>query len=148
MPKFRVLYFLIFSGLFFILFAEESFKGLPQKKISLCDQTFIAWIASTDEARQRGLMNFRALRQNEAMLFVFESEEERTFWMKNVPYDLDIAFFKKNKKMLSKMTMKGTSPLTREAALPVYQSGGSAQYALEVAGGRLSEVSKNCSLKL
>ena len=148
MPKFRVFYFLIFSGVFFILFAEESFKGLPQKKISLCDQTFLAWIASTDEARQRGLMNFRALQQNEAMLFVFESEAERTFWMKNVPHDLDIAFFKKNKKMITKITMKGTSSLTQEAALPVYQSGGPAQYALEVAGGRLRKVSKSCSLKL
>lgn len=148
MSKSRVFCFLVSSFLFFKVFAEESLKDLPQKKIMLCNQEFKAWVASTDEARQRGLMNFRALKSDEAMLFVFETEEERTFWMKNVPYDLDIAFFKKNKKMLSKMTMKGTSPLTQEAALPVYQSRGPAQYALEVAGGRLKKVSKSCSLKL
>jgi uncharacterized membrane protein (UPF0127 family) len=143
-----VFYFITGFFLFSVVsVAEEFFKDLPQKKIFLCDQVFLAWIAKNDETRQRGLMNFRQLKDNEGMLFIFDEEEERTFWMKNVPYDLDIAFFKKDKKLLSKMTMKGTSPLTQETALPIYQSGGRAQFALEVAGGRLKKLSKKCLLK-
>ncbi len=147
MSKLRAFYFLGFIFLNSQVFGEESLKNLPQKKIKLCDHEFLAWVAATDESRQKGLMNFRPLKSNEAMLFIFESEEERSFWMKNVPYDLDIAFFKKNKKLVSQKTMKGTSPLTQDIALPVYSSEGTAMYALEVAGGGLKKISSKCTLK-
>lgn len=147
MSKFRAFSIL---GIIFLIsqaFASESFKELPQKKVRLCDEEFLAWVAASNETRQRGLMNFRPLKANEAMLFIFEGEEERSFWMKNVPYDLDIAFFKKNKKWVSQKAMKGTSPLTQDSALPVYLSEGPAMYALEVAGGRLKKLSSKCTLK-
>jgi uncharacterized membrane protein (UPF0127 family) len=146
--KFRAFYFIIFTSFFYFnAFGQEAIKDLPKKKVNLCDQIFIAWVADTDATRQRGLMNFRPLNSNEAMLFIFENEEERNFWMKNVPYDLDIAYFKKNRQLVSRTTMKGTSPLTQEAALPSYKSGGAAMFALEVAGGRLKKVPQKCKLR-
>jgi len=143
----RSFYVVVFTFLFVLqVFAQDSLAKLPQKKVFLCNEQFLTWVASTEETRQRGLMDFRQLKSNEAMLFIFENEQERSFWMKNVPHDLDIAFFKKNKELLSRMTMKGTSPLTQEAALPVYRSEGAARYALETVGGRLKKISSKCKL--
>ena len=146
MSQSRSLYVLGFLFVFQI-FAEDSLRNLPQKKIFLCNEQFLAWVASTEETRERGFMNFRQLKSNEAMLFVFENDQERSFWMKNVPYDLDIVFFNKNKKLISQTTMKATSPVTQDAALPVYRSQGAARYALEAAGGRLNKISSKCKLK-
>lgn len=121
-------------------------EKLPKRKISLCGKNYLAWVASKEEDRTRGFMNFRELKKNEAMLFVFEEEELRSFWMKNVSYDLDIAFFDSKKKLVSFLTMKGTSPLMKLEMLPSYSSSSPAKYAVEVRGGTLSGLPKSCSL--
>lgn len=63
-------------------------------------------------------MNHPPLTSKQAMLFVFDEEDHRSFWMKNVPYDLDIAFFDSNKKIVSITTMFGTSPMMKTAVPP------------------------------
>jgi len=38
------------------------------------------------------------------MLFIYDRDEIRAFWMKNVPMDLDIGFFDSNKKLVQWLT--------------------------------------------
>jgi uncharacterized membrane protein (UPF0127 family) len=120
---------------------------LPQKKIVLCGQEYLAWVAQKEEDRKRGLMNFRPLKDKEAMIFVFQKEEPLSFWMKNVPFDLDIAYFNAQKKLVSYTTMKGTSPLVVEDKLPNYKSAAPAQYAVEVPAGALKGLKSACLLE-
>ncbi len=49
-------------------------------------------LASTPEARQRGLMFRESLPEYAGMLFVFQHEWTGGFWMKNTPLPLDIAY--------------------------------------------------------
>jgi len=130
------------------LFAATSYpqEKLPKKKLSLCGQNFIAWVADNDEDRTRGFMNFRELKKHEAMLFVFDDERPLSFWMKNVPFDLDIAYFDKDKKLVSFTTMKATSPMMKADALPNYPSGGAAMYAVEVKAQSLKNLKSKCRL--
>ncbi|MDX1618833.1 MAG: DUF192 domain-containing protein [Balneolaceae bacterium] len=51
-------------------------------------------VAVADEASERnmGLMDVNELPENRGMLFIFEENEPRSFWMANTPLSLDIIF--------------------------------------------------------
>ena len=50
-------------------------------------------IAETDSARQRGMMQREGVpNETSGMLFPFDAEEERSFWMANTPVALDLFF--------------------------------------------------------
>ena len=49
-------------------------------------------VASDEKSRRKGLMFRKSLKQNEGMLFVFDNDSKRNFWMKNTFIDLDILF--------------------------------------------------------
>ena len=53
-------------------------------------------IADNNESRSKGLMWRKILPIGTGMLFVWEDEKNRSFWMKNTPLSLDILFFDKN----------------------------------------------------
>jgi len=93
-------------------------------------------IANTDEARQQGLMFRNSLEENEGMLFVFDNEEKREFWMKNTFIPLDIIFLDKNMQVVS--IIESMEPC-KEANCPTYSSKVPATYALEVNAGFVKE---------
>ena len=49
-------------------------------------------IADTDAEREQGLMRRRSLGYDRGMLFVFDTVDESSMWMKNTPLPLDIVF--------------------------------------------------------
>jgi hypothetical protein len=106
-----------------------------QKTIHVCGISVKAEVARSDDDRARGLMGRTALAKGRGMIFVFEGDEPRSFWMKNVPFDIDIGFFDAKGAYVSHTTMRGTSPLQRESALQSYPSAGPAKYAVEVPEG-------------
>ena len=53
---------------------------------------FSAEIAATDEERMRGLMGRESLPRNYGMWFVFPSEVQDAFWMKDTFVNLDLIF--------------------------------------------------------
>ncbi len=54
--------------------------------------SFKVEIAVTPEEQERGLMFRNSLGDNAGMLFIFEKDEIRTFWMRNTYIPLDIIF--------------------------------------------------------
>lgn len=60
-----------------------------------------ARIADTPEKQEKGLMFVKELPENEGMLFVFEQDEEQSFWMKNTLIDLDIVFIGSDRRVTS-----------------------------------------------
>lgn len=117
------------------------------KTLQVCGVKLRAEVARSETDRSRGLMGRTELAAGNAMLFVFEEERPLSFWMKNVPFAIDIGFFDSHGLYVSHTTMAGTSPLQREATLPSYPSSGPAKYAVEVPQGFFSKVkTKNCRL--
>lgn len=89
-------------------------------------------IADTYEARLQGLMYRTKLDDGNGMLFVFDDELIRMFWMKNTLIPLDIVFF--NNKMEAVSIVENMMPcVTRECA--DYSSQYLAKYALELPAG-------------
>ena len=61
-------------------------------RLTVAGQQFDVEMAVTPEQRREGLMYRDRLGEREGMLFVFEQEEMLSFWMRNTPLPLSIAF--------------------------------------------------------
>ena len=97
------------------------------------NQTFITAIDvefAEDEAdRQMGLMFRDKMEEHQGMLFVFENEEVRSFWMKNTVLPLDIIFINAKSEIVT--IHKSTTPYSEGS----YASTKPAKYVVEVNAG-------------
>jgi len=66
--------------------------NLPKATLTLGAHSLTAQIAADDASRERGLMSRTNLAENEAMVFVFPQPRQLTFWMKDTPIPLSIAY--------------------------------------------------------
>jgi len=62
-------------------------------------------IAATDLEKARGLMGVTKLTDEEGMAFMYDAETRMSFWMKDTPLDLDIAFISRDGTVLEVRTM-------------------------------------------
>jgi uncharacterized membrane protein (UPF0127 family) len=97
--------------------------------------TLSVQVASTPDARNRGLMGRTSLEPFDGMVFLFPDERPRSFWMKDTLIPLSIAFFDSDGVIVSIVDMRPceADPCT------YYSSGAPAAGALEVARGYLAE---------
>ncbi|WP_232516208.1 DUF192 domain-containing protein [Chitinophaga caeni] len=86
-------------------------------------------LAITDQERAKGLMYRKSMPEQQGMLFIFNEEQEQSFWMKNTYISLDILYINKDKEIVS--IQKYATPLS-EDGLPSYKP---AMYVVEVVGG-------------
>lgn len=61
-------------------------------QVKIGNQVFTLEIARTAEERARGLMERKNLAPDRGMIFVFPEDSKLSFWMKNTPLPLSIAF--------------------------------------------------------
>jgi YVTN family beta-propeller protein len=84
----------------------------------------------------RGLMFRKHLPWNAGMLFAFDDEEPRRFWMKNTLIPLDMIFVDSSSKIID---IKENVPPCKQEECPTYPSKEPAQYVLEVNTGFVQE---------
>jgi uncharacterized protein len=102
---------IVFNILIFSIFAvaKEDLKIQFEKhQIQIGSKKINIEVAKTAEQHQYGLMNRNSMPDNNGMLFVFESEQLLSFWMKNTYIDLAIAYIDKNKVIVDIQEMKAT----------------------------------------
>jgi uncharacterized membrane protein (UPF0127 family) len=85
-------------------------------------------VADTDEERQMGLMGRTALAEDAGMLFVFDAEQQLSFWMKDTLIPLSIAYIDSESRIVDIQDMQPLDETPHLSAAP-------AQYALEVNQG-------------
>src|SRR3954471_17019357 len=86
-------------------------------------------IAATPDSTQRGLMWRRELAAGKGMLFVFEGEEDHSFWMKNTLIPLDMIFIRAD------LVVAGVVENAQPRTLTGRSVGRPSHYVLEVPGG-------------
>ena len=111
--------------------------SMSTKQLSIGKTKFQAWVADTNEQREKGLMFVEAEQMQSledgterGMLFVFEQEKYLNFWMKDTIIPLDIAYARSDGTIVKIHTM---TPL--DTRFNQYPSGEPARYALEVNAG-------------
>ena len=85
-------------------------------------------IAATDAERERGLMGRTALAEDAGMLFVFDQEQQLSFWMKDTLIPLSIAYIDGGGRIVDIQDMQPLDETPHPSAEP-------AKYALEVNQG-------------
>lgn len=105
---------------------------LPTIPLQVGAEALTAEVADTPALRERGLMERRALRRDHGMVFVYPDTKVRSFWMKNTPLLLSIAFIDEQGEIvrIADMQPYDTSPVSSQQP---------AMYALEVTQGWFGE---------
>ncbi len=88
-------------------------------------------LAEYSDQHQRGLMFVQSMGQDDGMLFIFDREQPRAFWMRNTPLSLDIIYIDKDGFVVS------WAPNTTPFSLQSLPSGEPAQYVLELNAGSI-----------
>jgi len=91
-------------------------------------------IAETEGAITQGLMNRTSMDFDKGMLFIFDDNRERSFWMKNTIISLDIIFIDINNKIVA--IKERTTPYSEAQ---VTSNNIPAKYVLEVNAGFASK---------
>jgi uncharacterized membrane protein (UPF0127 family) len=86
-------------------------------------------VANTPETRQRGLMYRAALADGHGVLFVFDHDENHSFWMKNTLIPLDMIFISADGRVV------GVHANAKPYSLASVSVGVPSRYVLEVPGG-------------
>ena len=130
---------LIFLAAFMLIlpFASCKTKKLAVKELTITrsDGTTItvkAEIAQTEEERNHGFMERRNIPDGTGMLFIFDRDQILSFWMKNTPHPLSIAYFDSHGKI------RNIYDMTPFSLTPI-KSTVSVRYALEVPQGWFRE---------
>ena len=109
--------------------------GIGDVQEALLDgRIFRLEVARTPAERARGLMNRESLAQDSAMLFIFQEEAYRSFWMKNTLIPLDILYLDSNGVVVDVQTMTPQVGAP-DSELTVYPSAAPARYAIEMNAG-------------
>ena len=114
-------------------FASCKSKKLPVKDVLItkADGTTLtvkAEIAEKEEERNHGFMERKNIPDGTGMLFIFDRDQILSFWMKNTPHPLSIAYIDYNGKI------RNIYDMTPFSLTPI-KSTSSCRYALEVPQG-------------
>ena len=101
--------------------------------VELKGKTYSIEIAEDDASRQHGLMERESMPEDHGMLFVFQDDQPRAFWMKNCKFAQDMLFFDADRRLLS--VQHDVPPCTADPC-PAYPSGAPARYVLELNAGQ------------
>jgi uncharacterized membrane protein (UPF0127 family) len=115
--------------------------------LAIGGETFTLELALDPETRQRGLGGRPRLPSNAGMLFAFRTPRPLAMVMRDCPAAIDVAFLDAQGRVVAVHPMPAEpprradeSPIEYERRLPVYPSGAPAQFAIELAGGRLAQL--------
>ena len=115
--------------------------------VGVAGETFDVELAAEPAARIRGLSGRESIPRNGGMLFVLPRPLPMRMVMRDCPHPIDVAFADAMGRVVAIHTMVPEPPRSAaetfghyESRLPEYSSGEPAQFALEVAGGRLAEL--------
>ena len=92
MKKMLPLLLSVFLSVFPLQAAPKAQLDLPKATLSMGTNSLNAQVAADDASRELGLMSRTNLGTDEAMLFVFPKPRPVSFWMKDTPMPLSIAY--------------------------------------------------------
>ena len=112
--------FLLAISIVSVFLLRGKHTGEYREAITIRDITFQTKLADTDSERAEGLMNVINMPEDEGMLFVYNQESPKRFWMKDTLIPLDMIFIDDDIKLLkcSKMFLPVTQRHVRTIIHP------------------------------
>lgn len=103
--------------------------------VRIGDKTFSVEIALTQEQQALGLGQRDSLARDAGMLFVFKPAQLRTFWMKDMRFDLDTVWIFDGKVVHISRRVPAPKSNVLPENLPTYSPGTEVDYVLEINAG-------------
>ncbi len=145
----KILFFIAALSLGSLLFGFYKYNsGLPKMFVVLPNsQKISVEVASNDKEREKGLMFRKNLEQKKGMLFVFEDDSQKHFWMKNTLIDLDILFIGEDF-IINKIfrDVKKSAPSAKD--FEIERVGAKGKYILELVAGSAKKHHLRAGLKI
>lgn len=118
------------STVFFFSFNQGGNENL-EVLIGNGSENFTVYLekAENPQERSRGLMNRKNLPEEEGMIFIYDEESSRSFWMKNTRIPLDIIFVSESG-IINDIDRADPEPGVADEDLERYR--GEAMYVLEL----------------
>ncbi len=110
-----------------------STNGYRQVNITVNDVKLVADIAATSDQRSKGLSVKDTLNENEGMLFVFSTEREHSFWMKNMKFPIDIIWLDDDQEVVH--VEHSLEPCISDSFCPTHKPDRNSLYVLETVAG-------------
>ena len=104
--------------------------------VAINEKVFKVEIADNAQSRALGLMFREHLDEDKGMLFIFDDEAERYFWMKNTKMPLGMIFMDKDGIILNIVTAEPC----KEDPCQSYASEDKAKYVLEINAGESKNI--------
>ena len=114
-------------------------EGYTPERAIINGSIFRLEVANDPSSRTQGLSGREFLAEDAGMLFVFRAEGIHSFWMKDVPFSLDLVYIAANGMIVDIQTMKA-QPGVPDSDLTIYEPAARALLALEILGGKASEL--------
>jgi uncharacterized membrane protein (UPF0127 family) len=112
-------------------------KAPATPSVELKGSTYSIEIAEDNAAREHGLMDRESMPADHGMLFIFQDDAMRAFWMKNCKFPQDMLFFDAQRKLIS---VQRNVPACTADPCPAYSSGAPARYVLELNAGQAEKL--------
>ena len=139
-----VLFILFAAGVYYVMSIPKEIECAPQQftqaYISINSRTYTLSKADTACKVQQGIQN-KLNFDYSGMIFIFPTEEKRTFWMKNTIFPLSIAFLDEEGRIVDMQDMEIEPTGRWDFMLKQYSSSQAAKYAIEVPRGWFSQES-------
>ncbi len=128
--------FVIISILFFVKpWESQSVEDKVEITFDNGLQIFVD-IADIKPSRKMGLMYREKMGSNEGMLFVFDTEDYYSFWMRNMKFPVDMIWIDINKRVIH---IEEDVPVCVGEACEFYHPSKPAKYMLEINAGIASQ---------
>ena len=106
--------------------------------ISIGDSLFGAEIADTPELRSKGLGERDNLAEQTGLLFIFQSGQASSFWMKGMRFPLDFVWIGEDCTVVDLTeNVRHSSPETPSSELEIFESASPATYTFEINAGEV-----------
>lgn len=106
----------------------------PKGTVTVNDKKINVLLADTEEKREKGLSGKKSLPENQGMLFIFDTADYPSFWMKEMQFPIDIIFI--NDKTVTTVYENVAPPADENEQLPLYKPSAPSDKVLEINGGQ------------
>jgi hypothetical protein len=115
-------------------------RAQTQARVIVNGQTLSVEVADSPALQVRGLSGRGYLGPGQGMLFTYEDEGDRVFWMHGMLIPIDMIWLRNTRVLHIEASVPPPKPGTKDDDLPLYHSEEPANLVLELAAGRAKEL--------
>jgi len=108
--------------------------------VTIASNVFKAEIVTSSEDLAKGLSGRSSIADDELMLFLFNSYEERSFWMKGMKFNIDLLWIDGNDIVGYEKNMQAPSDNVADSQLPTYNSDQPVDKVIEMRAGLIDSL--------